>query len=70
MKTMIKMEVLEIPVIPMEAVSEAALIPGPQGEPGRVPVKGVDYWTQEDREELVADVLEALPTYHGEAEDL
>lgn len=39
--------------------------PGPQGEPGYNPVKGVDYWTEEDRSEiksycdsLILDVLE------------
>ena len=37
---------------------------GPQGEPGYTPVKGVDYWTEEDKDEiksycdsLVIDVL-------------
>ncbi len=31
------------------------------------PVRGVDYWTEEDKEELVDLVLEALPVYTGEA---
>lgn len=26
-----------------------------------VPEKGVDYWTEEDKEEIVQDVLDALP---------
>lgn len=32
------------------------------------PVKGVDYFTDEDKTELVSDVLEALPEYKGEVE--
>lgn len=28
---------------------------------GAVPEKGVDYWTEEDKEEIVQDVLDALP---------
>ena len=27
-----------------------------------IPVKGVDYWTDEDKAQIVADVLEALPS--------
>lgn len=32
----------------------------PQGEPGYTPVKGVDYFTEADKEEIVALVLAAL----------
>lgn len=39
------------------------------GPPGEKPVKGKDYWTGEDKAEIVADVLAALPTYNGEVED-
>lgn len=35
------------------------------GEDGHTPVKGTDYWTDEDKEEVVADVLSALPTWTG-----
>lgn len=41
---------------------------GPQGEPGAdgyTPVKGTDYWTKEDKAEIVDDVLAALPTWTG-----
>jgi hypothetical protein len=31
------------------------------GGGGHTPEKGVDYWTEEDKAEIVADVLEALP---------
>lgn len=38
---------------------------GPQGEPGYTPVKYVDYWTKEDKAEMVSDVLAALPVWEG-----
>ncbi len=44
---------------------------GPQGEKGtdgqngHSPVKGADYWTPEDKAEIINDVLEALPTAEG-----
>lgn len=31
------------------------------GEPGKTPVRGVDYWTESDKAEIVRAVLEALP---------
>ncbi len=36
-------------------------VQGPQGPAGRTPVRGVDYFTEADREELVQAVLAALP---------
>lgn len=39
-------------------------VAGPQGEPGQdgaTPVKGVDYFTEADRQALVDDVMEELP---------
>ena len=33
---------------------------GPQGEPGHTPVKGIDYWTEQDRQEIIQAVLDAL----------
>ena len=41
---------------------------GPQGEqgtPGHTPVKGTDYWTADDQQTIVNDVLAALPTWNG-----
>lgn len=41
---------------------------GPQGDPGAdgyTPVKGTDYWTEEDKAEIVADTLAAFPTWTG-----
>ena len=52
---------------------------GPQGEPGKVgpiglqgekgdsPVRGVDYWTVEDQNAIVAEVLALLPTAESES---
>lgn len=48
--------------------------PGAQGPPGRdgadghTPVRGVDYWTQADQQQMVQDVIAALPVYNGEVE--
>lgn len=36
------------------------------GTDGYTPEKGVDYFTQADKQEMVADVLAALPEYRGE----
>lgn len=42
-------------------------IKGPKGDPGapgaagHTPVKGADYWTAADKQEIVNDVLAALP---------
>lgn len=43
-------------------------IKGPQGEPGKTPEKGVDYWTETDKEEIVAETVAALPVYNGEVQ--
>lgn len=38
---------------------------GLDGKDGKTPEKGVDYFTEEDKTELVASVLNALPTWEG-----
>lgn len=38
-----------------------------QGPPGYTPVKGVDYYTEADKQEMVTAVLAALPTWDGGA---
>lgn len=38
---------------------------GENGEDGKTPVKGTDYWTASDKAEIVSDVLSALPTWNG-----
>ena len=35
--------------------------PGAAGQDGHTPVKGTDYWTAADKQEIVNDVLAALP---------
>lgn len=38
---------------------------GDRGADGKTPVKGIDYWTEADKAEIVADTLAALPTWTG-----
>lgn len=47
----------------MEEVSaqDITLPAGQDGSPGYTPIKGTDYWTDEDKAEIVTDVLAALP---------
>ena len=40
-------------------------IPTIKGEPGQTPVKGTDYWTEEDKAANLQDVLDALPVWTG-----
>lgn len=55
---------------------EIPALVGPQGERGETgpagpkPERGVDYWTPEDKQEVVEAVLTALPVYNGEVEDV
>ena len=35
--------------------------PGAAGTPGKTPVKGTDYWTEADKQEIVNSVIAALP---------
>ena len=39
---------------------------GPQGLAGYTPQKGVDYWTETDKQEIINDVLNSLPTAESE----
>lgn len=41
---------------------------GPSGADGYTPVKGVDYYTESDKQEMVQAVIAALPVYNGEVE--
>lgn len=34
---------------------------------GPAPVRGVDYWTESDKTEIVADVLASIPNYNEES---
>jgi hypothetical protein len=38
---------------------------GKDGNPGHTPQRGTDYWTPADQAAIVADVLDALPTWNG-----
>jgi hypothetical protein len=38
---------------------------GPAGKDGKTPIKGTDYFTTEDKSELVNAVITALPKYTG-----
>lgn len=40
-------------------------IQGPQGAEGYSPQRGTDYWTEDDRQEIISDVLASLPTWEG-----
>ena len=40
-------------------------IQGPAGANGYTPVRGADYWTAADQEQIVSDVLAALPNAQG-----
>ena len=41
---------------------EIATIMGP---PGPAPIKGTDYWTEADKQEIINSVLAALPAAEG-----
>lgn len=38
---------------------------GTDGEDGYTPIRGTDYWTEEDKSEIVSDVLAAIPAAEG-----
>ena len=42
----------------------------PDGDLSMIPVRGVDYWTETDKTEIISDVLAALPIYNGEVIEL
>lgn len=44
--------------------------PGAPGKDGYTPKKGVDYYTEADKADMVQAVLAALPTYNGEVEEV
>ena len=41
-------------------------INGKDGKDGKTPVKGTDYYTEADKAEMVAAVIDSLPLYNGE----
>ena len=40
---------------------EVAKIKPPKGEDGKNPVKGVDYFTESDKNEIISELLKQLP---------
>lgn len=46
-------------------IVEIPVMQGPTGPAGSTPERGVDYWTETDKSEIVSDVLAALPTWEG-----
>lgn len=42
--------------------------PGTNGKDGHTPVKGVDYFTADEKAEMVSGVLAQLPFYNGTVE--
>lgn len=52
----------------LQTAKESGVFDGPQGDPGKdgkTPVRGEDYYTEEDKAETVNAVLSALPTWDG-----
>lgn len=60
----------------LEVAKESGVFDGEKGEKGEAgkdgytPVKGIDYYTDADRAEIVDAVIAALPVYAGEVADL
>lgn len=43
---------------------------GPAGANGYTPKRGIDYWTDADKAEIIAEAVAALPVYNGEVQDI
>ena len=43
-------------------------ITGPKGDKGDSPIKGIDYFTDAEKAEIISNVLASLPVYKGEVE--
>lgn len=52
----------------LRIAKESGDFDGEDGEDGYTPVKGIDYYTEADKTEMVNRVLSALPVYTGEVE--
>ena len=44
--------------------------PGENGDDGKTPVKGIDYFTEVDKVEMINAVIAALPIYDGEVVEI
>lgn len=54
----------------LRIAKESGDFDGEDGEDGYTPVKGIDYYTEADKTEMVNRVLAALPIYTGEVESV
>lgn len=57
--------VLEVTSASGTASADLKGVTGPAGKDGASPVRGTDYWTEEDKAEIVNDVLASLPAAEG-----
>ena len=46
--------------------TEAEWLDTLRGKDGKTPIKGMDYFTETDKKEMVSAVISALPVYNGE----
>ena len=54
-----------MPSVPGTNIRGPAGATGAAGDDGYTPVRGTDYWTANDKQEIVSDVLAALPMWTG-----
>ena len=47
--------------LPDGTVIDIPAIMGAPGKDGKTPVKGTDYWTEDEKTEIINEVLAALP---------
>ena len=45
--------------------TSSAELKGDKGDTGPAPIRGTDYWTEEDKAAILQEVLAALPTWTG-----
>ena len=50
--------------LPDGTVIDIPAIMGAPGKDGKTPVKGTDYWTEDEKTEIINEVIAALP--HGQ----
>ena len=61
-----KLDASKLPEAINTALAQAQASGAFDGEPGYTPAKGTDYYTEADKAEMVAAVVDALPKYAGE----
>ena len=63
-----KLDADKLPEAINQALAEAKNSGEFNGLNGKTPVKGEDFWTDEDKAEMVNAMIAALPVYSGEVE--